>query len=90
VQDIEWRDGESLNISGSGLLFRAEQPLESQTPVELSVELPGIGADGVAVRIACRGHVVRTVETDSATERPLVAATIDAYRFIRAGQADRE
>lgn len=83
--DSEWRDGESVNISGTGVLFRAAQRLELQIPVELSFTLPAAVAGGTPVRIDCRGQVVRALAPESPRYGALVAAAIAEYRFVREG-----
>lgn len=79
-EDAAWRQGRGANISRSGLLFRAEQPLRLRAPVEVSfvmpVEIPG----EFPATVICQGHVVRQVPGDS-RGGVVVAATIETYRF---------
>ena len=82
--ESEWRRGTTENISRSGVLFRADQPLEPNASVEFSVELP-TGIFGLAATaILCRGEVVRTVEAEDVS--PTLAARILDYHFQRTGQ----
>ena len=81
-EDSPWRNGHGTNISRSGVLFSAEQPLRLRAPLELSfvmpVEIPGDSA----ATVVCQGHVVRQVPR-GARGNVLVAATIETYRFQR-------
>jgi len=81
-EDSPWQVGHGTNISRSGLLFRAEQPLRLRAPLELSfvmpVEIPG----DHAATVVCLGHVVRQVPRTS-RGGVFVAATIETYRFQR-------
>lgn len=86
--DSDWRDGESVNISGSGVLFRVERPLALQTPVEMSFALPVAVADRAPVRVVCRGQIVRVAMPQSPGEWAMVAASIAEYRFVRGQGAE--
>jgi PilZ domain len=78
----QWREGETVNISRSGLLFRSLQPLSVKTPVEMSFELPVELSEGPAATVICRGEVVRTVLPAASDESPVQAATIRDYRLV--------
>jgi hypothetical protein len=80
VGEEGWRRGRTENISGSGVLFRAEALMSVATPVEIAFELP-IGPEAPVV--FCVGQVVRTAPTAGADERPAVAAAISSYYFVR-------
>jgi hypothetical protein len=80
VGEEGWRRGRTENISGSGVLFRAEALMSVATPIEIAFELP-IGPRAPVV--FCFGRVVRTVPGGGAAEQPAVAAAISEYRFVR-------
>jgi hypothetical protein len=80
VGEEAWHKGRTENISGSGVLFRAEALMSVATPLEIAFELP-IGARAPVV--FCVGRVVRTVLAAGADEQPAVAATISEYRFVQ-------
>jgi PAS domain S-box-containing protein len=82
--ETSWRHGTTENISRSGVLFRADQPLEPNAGVEFSVELPTGTFGMAATAILCRGEVVRTVEAEDVS--PTLAARILDYHFQRTGQ----
>lgn len=75
-----WGRGQTENISGSGVLFRAEGIMSIATPIEIAFELP-IGPRPPVV--FCVGRVVRTIPAASADEQPAVAAAISEHRFVR-------
>jgi PAS domain S-box-containing protein len=79
-----WRHGTTENISRSGVLFRADQPLEPNASLEFSVELPTDVFGMAATEILCRGEIVRQVEADGMS--PALAARILDYHFHRTGQ----
>lgn len=80
VDEEGWRRGRIENISGSGVLFRAEALMSVATPIEIAFELQ-IGPRAPVV--FCVGRVARTVPASGADEQPAVAAAISEYRFVR-------
>ena len=80
VGEEGWHRGRTENISGSGVLFRAEALMRVATPIEIAFELP-IGPRAPVV--FCVGRVVRTVPAARVAEQPAVAAAISKYRFVR-------
>jgi PilZ domain-containing protein len=81
----EWHVGQTQNISRSGVLVRAEDGVDVDTPVELRVELPVTFASGSdSAEIWCRGRVVRTVCQSSEWEQPGYAIAIEEYDFLSA------
>jgi PAS domain S-box-containing protein len=77
----DWRDGTTENISRSGLLFRAEETVAPNAQVEINLVLPAEIAGLSAAEVVCRGEVVRTVEAESSTVNPALAAKILQYHF---------
>jgi len=79
-----WRDGDTENISRSGVLFRTEDPMPPQTTIEILLALPAeLAGNGAAATVLCRGRVVRTEAAGQSNGdvRPAVAATIAGYRL---------
>ncbi len=77
----DWREGTTENISRSGLLFRAEELLAPNAQLEINLVLPTEIAGLSAAEVVCRGEIVRTVEPDSPTVSPALAAKILQYHF---------
>ena len=69
-----WREGTTVNISRSGVLFQAEIALQPQTPLEMLLELPTEIAGELPANVICCGPVVRI-------DPPLAAVAIVHYRF---------
>jgi hypothetical protein len=84
----EWRAGETVNISRTGVLFDAPSPaLASLTTVEMIVALEAPTRGGGKTR--CTGQVVRIETAVPGSDRVRMAATIDVYEFVRATVAAR-
>jgi hypothetical protein len=69
-----WIDGVTINISSSGVLFCTSEPLDVDTPVEMSIVLGESRARAGELR--CDGHIVR-IDGDSMT--PSMAAAFSRY-----------
>jgi hypothetical protein len=79
----KWFEGRTENISYSGVLFRAEFPLQPKTTVELRFELPVAILGEAPGEIVCKGAVVRTEESPISGIPPALAVAIDGYRMTR-------
>jgi hypothetical protein len=82
--DSEWHEGKSENISHSGVLFRGEDALEIDTPVEIRLMLSTTDSESGPSEVTCRGRVVRTIPSGNDCSAPVVAVTIECYEFERA------
>ena len=59
--DIGWTQTKTINISLTGVLFETTDPLDVESPIELSFDAPvEIGGTGQA-ELTCLGQVVRTM-----------------------------
>jgi CheY-like chemotaxis protein len=81
VGERDWRDGTTENISRSGMLFRAEESVAPNAMLEINLVLPAEIAGLAAAEVVCRGEVVRTVDPESGTVSPTLAAKILQYHF---------
>jgi PilZ domain len=83
----EWLEGVTENISRSGLLFRASNPLEVGSAIELAFEMPHEVTGDNDARVICEGSLVR-VETAATRDKKhsafLMACAIKQYRFAAA------
>jgi len=70
-----WIEGVTINISSSGVLFCTSEPLDVDTPVEMSIVLGESRARAGELR--CDGHIVRIESGDSPT--PSIAAAFSRY-----------
>lgn len=81
--ESQWHQGQTENISRSGILFQADNVLEAKTQVELSFPLPvEIGGEPGAL-VFCEGQIVRTVLPATTDARPALAARIVDFLFVR-------
>src|ERR1700685_3981992 len=76
-----WHDGQTQNISRSGMLFQAEEPLQPAVQLEINLVLPAEIAGLSATEVVCRGEVVRTIKPNGGAVTPALAARILQYHF---------
>jgi PAS domain S-box-containing protein len=88
LDENNWHDGETRNISRSGLLFEAEDALPTSVVLEINLVLPAEIAGLSPTEVVCRGEVVRTVRTGE-TMPPALAARILQYHFQHGSQLPR-
>jgi PAS domain S-box-containing protein len=81
-----WHSGTTENISRSGLLFQAEDPIPATAQLEINLVLPAEIAGLAAAEVVCRGEIVRTVDAESSTLHPSMAAKILQYHFQHGSQ----
>ena len=82
-----WRRGATLNMSTSGVLFRAEEPLPPRTRIEMELTLPAALPDSPRAEIKVRGTVVRRSLQAEGNAAPVLGASIQSYRLGRPRQA---
>jgi hypothetical protein len=79
-----WREGTTENISRSGVLFRAPDLLDLNTPIEMRVALPVGPSPERFPEVLCRGRIVRTMDVSADEPRPALAAEITDYHLMPA------
>jgi PAS domain S-box-containing protein len=89
IDEEKWHDGETKNISRSGLLFQAEDFLQPNVQLEINLVLPAEIAGLSPTEVVCRGEVVRTVKSAGEEFTPALAAKILQYRFQHGAQLPR-
>jgi len=77
----DWLEGETENISRSGMLFRAAESIPASAQLEINLVLPAEIAGLSAAEVVCKGEIVRTVDPEVPTMNPALAAKILQYRF---------
>ena len=70
-------DGETKNLSSTGVLFRSATPLPIGDSIEYFITLPKNPGSRLDVRLRCMGRIVRETEDSG------FAATLDRYEFLR-------
>ncbi len=86
VDEEQWHEGQTRNISRSGLLFQAESALQPNVVLEINLVLPSEIAGLSPTEVVCRGEVVRTVRAEQEEMPPALAAKILQYRFQHGSQ----
>ena len=89
LDEERWHDGETRNISRSGLLFQAEDMLQPNVILEINLVLPAEIAGLSPTEVVCRGEVVRTVKPNGEKMPPALAAKILQYHFQHGSQLPR-
>jgi hypothetical protein len=79
----DWHEGRTENISQSGLLFRAPEPLALESLVELSFDLPTAKEGEPGGTVLCDGKTIRTILPATSDESPGVAVKILNYKMKR-------
>ncbi len=80
--DRAWRDGQTENISSSGVLFRSGSLAELSAAIEISFTLPVEISEGAA-EVFCYGKIVRASSIAECENLHLLAAQILRYRLLR-------
>jgi hypothetical protein len=70
VGESGWREGTTENISRSGMLFQAEEPIAPNAQLEINLVLPAEIAGLSAAEVVCRGEVVRTARSEGEYREP--------------------
>jgi hypothetical protein len=81
--DPVWQEGQTENISRSGVLFRTARPIASNTPVELMLEIPDFITTAVEGPAICRGRIVRAMPPSLLEDRPAFAAAVLEFEMAR-------
>jgi CheY-like chemotaxis protein len=89
LDEENWHDGETRNISRSGLLFQAEDVLQPTVQLEINLVLPAEIAGLSPTEVVCRGEIVRTVKSAAEEMPPALAAKILQYHFQHGSQLPR-
>jgi PilZ domain-containing protein len=79
----QWHEGTTENISKSGVLFWGQQPMESNTPVEISFFLPAELGNERASVVLCSGNIVRIVRRSDRAGLLGYGVRIVDYHFFR-------
>ncbi len=89
LDEQTWHNGETKNISRSGLLFQAEDLLQPSVILEINLVLPAEIAGLSPTEVVCKGEVVRTIEPNGEKMPPALAAKILQYHFQHGSQLPR-
>ncbi len=81
VGDREWLRGRSENVSGSGLLFKADQAEPVGTAVEIRFDEPLETGEEAGTLESCHGEIVRTIPIAGTDQTLLLAAKLSQFQF---------
>ncbi len=77
-----WFSGALENVSRSGLLFHADQPVPAHAQIEITLSLPVEWAGRTAPEVLCRAEVVRLAKAKERVPAPAFAARILDYSLL--------
>ncbi len=79
-------EGETMNLSSAGVLFRSNVKLQIGSPIEYLITLQPGGNRQNGIQLHCVGKVVRHHHTGDDEEEAgiAMAATLERYEFVRA------
>ncbi len=79
---VDWQEGTTVNVSASGILFRAAKSLKPRTVLDVALTLPvAISGEGAA-EIGCRGTVVREALDSGHQNTAVIVVSIARHRFV--------
>jgi len=82
-QEKEWLEGRTENISKSGLLLQAPEPLNPDTLVQFCFSLPGNSEGERGATVICEGLTIRTILPAASDESPSMAVKLLDYKLKR-------
>ncbi len=83
LEETTWQEGQVENVSRSGILFRAPQPLSLHTPIEMRFDLPAELGGEPGAHVVCAGEIIRVIPPPGPDQQPILAARIMDYQFVR-------
>lgn len=78
-----WMEGTTINISRSGILFRAQKEIAPRTMLQMRIVFPSQLTGYGPVSIVCWGPVIRSESVGASGTDRMLAAAIIRYRFIQ-------
>ena len=79
--ETSWHEGTTINISRSGVLFKADRALEPRKVLEMRISFPPEFTGDSETGVICWGPIVRQQPISGETTPPAIAASIFHYRF---------
>jgi hypothetical protein len=83
-----WREGTTINISRSGILFRAQKEIVPRAMLQMRIVFPSELTGYDPVSIVCWGPVIRSESDGASGSDRMLAAAIIRYRFIQEDSSD--
>ncbi len=87
--ELQWHEAVTENISCTGVLFRADKPLEPNTPIALWFAVPSMLAGQTTVEVTCDAFIVRRSNLQDASSCELGAAIVNYHLPLETKQSER-
>ncbi len=81
VGETEWQQGQTANVSRTGILFTTQTTMQPHTALEMKLMFPAELVGRTAGQVVCRGEVIRS-ESSVLREPQALAATIGSFRML--------
>lgn len=81
--NVDWHEGTTINISTSGILFRAAASARPPADVQITVAFPAVIPGHAGAELRCRGTLIREVSGSSPHAAPVFAVAIGRCRIAR-------
>jgi hypothetical protein len=75
------KSSQTRDVSARGISFFVDAPIANGSPIEFTLTLPAEITLTEAIRVHCKGKVVR-LDDESTAGKMAVAAVIDEYEFL--------
>jgi hypothetical protein len=83
IGENQWYVGTVENMSSTGVLFRGERIVSVDSPIEVTVNVPGSFAAGRSSKMVSRGKIVRLLPGETDSDCILMAASFSRLRILR-------
>jgi len=80
------KSAQTRDVSARGICFYLDEAISTGSPIEFTLTLPPEITLTEAIRVRCRGKVVR-VDGSGSIGKMAVAAVIDEYEFLSEAQS---
>lgn len=79
----DWKEGISVNISTSGVLFKPAVRVRPPAELEIKFMLPVAIRGDTPAEIRCKGTAVREAPDSRRAGTPMIAVAIARHKFVR-------
>jgi len=81
------KSAQTRDVSARGICFYVDEAISTGSPIEFTLTLPPEITLTEAIRVRCKGKVVRVEGMGGAAGKMAVAAVIDEYEFLSETQS---
>lgn len=82
VGESEWQQGQTANVSRTGVLFTTQTTMQPHTALEMKLVFPAELVGQAAGQVVCRGEVIRAESSPLQAPQSALAATIGSFRML--------